>query len=177
MSLLCFTYEASQDALSQTSSPTTLPPQLSAPQPELASLLFFKHGRHALLHLLPPLPGMIYWAPSLQQSHIACSLTSFRSFTKRHHPNESFPGHLKCQITCPHTHTHTPPQTHTLSSISFSPFMLFFPSLGLSILLLTYILPIYLVYWLSSSTRLDVPRRQEFYVLFPTVSPKTQNNV
>lgn len=56
--------------------------------------------------------------PNPQQNLIACSLTSFSSFTERHHPNESFPSHSKIPTLPPTTHIHT--------YISCSPFLLYF---------------------------------------------------
>lgn len=62
---------------------------------------------------------MTYHHP--QQSLKSCSLTSFRSLTKGHHPNESFPGHS--QISTPPS-TYTQPHFYFISSfpaLFFSP--------------------------------------------------------
>lgn len=106
---------------------------LSALQPELASLLFFKYGRYTLWHLLLPLPGMKYSPPPLPtKPH--CLLPHFlQIFHLRDNVNESFPGCWKISTPSPHTYN-----TYTTSlpfHFLLSCFIFFSP--GLSTLLFT----------------------------------------
>lgn len=114
---------------------------------------------------------MMYHHP--QQSLKTCPLTSFRSFTKGHHPNESFPGHSQIS-TPPSTYT----QPHFYFIFSF-PTLLFSPQdLALSYLYFTSIyihthtLSNFLFYWLSPLPEWMTQEGKEFYLFCSLLYPQ-----
>lgn len=104
-----------------------------------------------------------------QQSHTACSLTSFRSFTWGIMSMSLFLAAGKFQHP-PHIHTiHTQPHFHFIFSFP----ALFSSPQDLALSYLLNILLIYLVYWLPPLPERMTQEGKEFYLLCSLLYPRT----